>query len=189
MLQEHEKEKSSTIYISYDWADQEFCKAFVNELSKKIPNIWVDYKHMELCEYLSLIIKSAIVIIILLSTAYGESTDKFQELSYIVSTNKLRDKKTDLIVVKAEPNFEFNRSWMKELLSDKISISYEQNIDNMASKVCDQIEVSNKCISCKIKHQQKNTTTSAHFPAPDFNLRLVNTHIGNESTNTSTAFA
>ncbi|CAF4082043.1 unnamed protein product [Adineta steineri] len=133
---EQKKERSSKIYISYDHTDEEFCKEFVNELRKRttIP-IWVDYEHVdpsdEMWEYVSPNIISATVIIILVSTAYGESTDKFQELSYIISTNKSRDETKGLIVVATEPNFSFNRSWMKDLLHDKTMVLYENNIDHM----------------------------------------------------------
>jgi hypothetical protein len=170
--EETQKEKSPMIYISYDWADQEFCKKFVKDLRAKITiPIWVDYEHVELSddmwEYLSSQIKSATVIIALVSTAYGESTDKFQELSYIISTNKLRDETKGLIVVKAEPNFNFNRSWMRNLLCGKIVIPYENNIGNMTYNVREQIVVSRKslfkCLSCPIKDVPRNTAVSDGF--------------------------
>ncbi|CAF4268933.1 unnamed protein product, partial [Adineta steineri] len=131
---EQKKERSSKIYISYDRTDEEFCKEFVNELRKSttIP-IWVDYENVDLSddvwEYISPNIISATVVITLVSTAYGESTDKFQELSYIISTNKSRDEKKGLILVATEPNFNFNRSGLKDLLHDKTMVPYENNID------------------------------------------------------------
>ncbi|CAF4340496.1 unnamed protein product, partial [Adineta steineri] len=137
LTNERKKEMSSKIYISYDYTNEEFCKEFVKELRKRmtIP-IWVDYENVDLSddmwEYISPNIESATVVIILVSTAYGESTDKFQELSYIISTNKSRDENKGLIVVTTEPNFTFNRSWMKDLLHGKPMVSYENNIGHMA---------------------------------------------------------
>jgi hypothetical protein len=168
--EEPEKENSPMIYISYDWADQEFCKKFVNDLRGKITiPIWVDYEHVELSddmwEYLSSKITSATVIIVLVSTGYGQSTDKFQELSYIISNNKLRDGTNGLIVVKTEPNFNFNRSWMRDLLSDKIVFPYENTIGNITDKVLNRIVVSKKsffkCLSCPAKDVRRKTTGSA----------------------------
>ncbi len=176
---ESKTEKSSMIYINYDWADQEFCKEFVNNLRGKITiPIWVDYEHIELSddmwEYLSSMIKSATVIIVLVSTSYGESTDKFQELSYITSTSKLRDETKGLIVVKAEPNFNFNRSWMRNLLDAKTQIPYENNIGNMTYKVRDHIVVSKrslfKCLSCPAKNVRRKPTVSEGFSS---NLRSL----------------
>jgi hypothetical protein len=171
-MEEPKKEKSSMIYISYDWADQEFCKEFVKDLRDKITiPIWVDYEHVELSddiwEYSSSQIKSATVIIALVSTAYGESTYKFQELSYIISTNKLRDETKGLIVVKAEANFNFNRSWMTNLLHDKTVIPYENNIANMTYKVREQIVVSKKSffkwLSRPVKDVRRKTSVSENF--------------------------
>jgi hypothetical protein len=158
------------IYVSYDWADQEFCKGFVNDLRGKITiPIWVDYEHIEfsddMWEYLSSKITSATVIIVLVSTAYGQSIDKFQELSYIISNNKLRDEQNGLIVVQTEPNFKFNRSWMRDLLKDKTVLHYENNIGNITYKVRDHIVVSKKsffkCLSCPAKDVRRKTTGSA----------------------------
>ncbi|CAF4262490.1 unnamed protein product, partial [Adineta steineri] len=110
---ESKKEMSSMIYISYDYADEEFCK----ELRKKITiPIWIDYENVELYddmwEYVYPIITSATTVVTLISTAYSESMDKFQELSYIISANKLKDAKKALIVVTIEHNFNFKQSRM-----------------------------------------------------------------------------
>ncbi|CAF0987056.1 unnamed protein product [Adineta steineri] len=176
---EQKKERSSKIYISYDHTDEEFCKEFVNELRKRttIP-IWVDYEHVdpsdEMWEYVSPNIISATVIIILVSTAYGESTDKFQELSYIISTNKSRDETKGLIVVATEPNFSFNRSWMKDLLHDKTMVLYENNIDHMIWNVCEQISVSKKprikCLNWLFKNVRRKTAQSDDFSAKTLKL-------------------
>ena len=138
------KVTSSNIYVSYDWADKKFCREFIKELRERITiPIWVDYENVELSEdmweYSSLQINSAAVIIVLVSTAYGESTDKFQELSYIIST---KNNKKGLLVVEAERDFSFNRCWMRDLLGDETMIHFENNnIARMASKVCEQIVV------------------------------------------------
>ncbi|CAF1481552.1 unnamed protein product [Adineta steineri] len=166
------KEMSPMIYISYDYTDEEFCREFVKELRKKstIP-IWIDYENVELCdgmwEYVSSTILSATVVIILVSTAYVESTDKFQELSYIISTNKSRDENKGLIIVTMEPNFNFKRSWMKDLLHDKIMIPYDNNIGYMASNVCEQMGVSKKSLvkslRCQVRNVQRKTVQSDGF--------------------------
>ncbi|CAF1146237.1 unnamed protein product [Adineta steineri] len=170
---------SSKIYISYDHTDEEFCKEFVKELRKSttIP-IWVDYENVDLSddmwEYISPNIISATVIIILVSTAYGESTDKFQELSYIISTNKSRDEKNGLIVVATEPNLNFNRSWMKDLLHDKTMVPYENNIGQMAWNVCEQIGVLKKprikCLNWLFKNVRRKTAQSNDFSVKTLKL-------------------
>ncbi|CAF4119914.1 unnamed protein product, partial [Adineta steineri] len=109
---ELKEEMSSVIYISYEYTNEEFCKEFVRELRKKITiPIWVDYENVELCDdmwkYVYPIITSATTVVTLISTAYSESMDKFQELSYIISANKLKDAKKALIVVTIEHNFNF----------------------------------------------------------------------------------
>jgi hypothetical protein len=180
-LEKPTQEKSPMIYVSYDRADKEFCKEFVKNLRSKIAiPIWVDYEHAELgddmLEYLSPMIRSATTIIALISTMYSESSSKFQELSYIISTNKSRDEKNGLIVVKAEPKFHFNRSWMIDLLSDTTVIPYENNIGSMASKVCEQIVVSKKslinCLSCQVKGIRKKTVVSDDFSTSSRNRML-----------------
>ncbi|CAF1203384.1 unnamed protein product [Adineta steineri] len=169
---EQKKDMSSKIYISYDHTDEEFCKEFVKELRKRttIP-IWVDYEKVDLSddmwEYVSPNIISATTVIILASTAYGENTDKFQELSYIISTNKSRDEKKGLIVVAAKPNFNFNRSWMKDLLHEKTIVPYENNISHMAWNVCEQIGVLKKsrikCLNWLFKNLRRETAQSDDF--------------------------
>jgi hypothetical protein len=154
-LKKPKEEKSPMIYVSYDRADQEFCKEFVKNLRGKIAipiPIWVDYEHVEssddMWKYLTLKlkkIKSATVIMILVSTACGdESTDKFRKLSHIISPNILHDETKPLIVVNVEANYNFNRSWMINLLRDKTMIPYEDDIGNMTDKVVEQIGVSKK---------------------------------------------
>ncbi|CAF1199303.1 unnamed protein product [Adineta steineri] len=176
---ERKKEMLSKIYISYDYTDEEFCKEFVKELRKRmtIP-IWVDYENVDLSddmwEYISSNIESATVVIILVSTAYGESTDKFQELSYIISTNKSRDEKKGLIVVATEPNFTFNRSWMKDLLHDKTMVSYENNIGQMAWNVCEQLGILKKprmkCLNWISKSVRRKTAQSNDFSVKTLKL-------------------
>ncbi|CAF1380654.1 unnamed protein product [Adineta steineri] len=176
---ERKKEMLSKIYISYDYTDEDFCKEFVKELRKRmtIP-IWVDYENVDLSddmwEYISPNIISATVVIIFVSTAYGENTDKFQELSYIISTNKSRDEKKGLIVVATEPNFTFNRSWMKDLLHDKTMVSYENNMGQMAWNVCEQIGVLEKprikCLNWLSKNVRRKTPQSDDFSARTLKL-------------------
>ncbi|CAF4304766.1 unnamed protein product [Adineta steineri] len=180
---EQKKERSSKIYISYDRTDEEFCKEFVKELRKSttIP-IWVDYENVDLSddvwEYVSPNIISATVVITMVSTAYGESTDKFQELSYMISTNKSRDETKGLIVVVTEPNFNFNRSWMKDLLHDKTMVPYENNIGQMAWNVCEQIGVLKqpriKCLNWLFKNVRRKTAQSDDFSAKTLKLFLEN---------------
>ncbi|CAF0946156.1 unnamed protein product [Adineta steineri] len=125
-------------------------------------------------EYVSPNIISATVVITLVSTAYGESTDKFQELSYIISTNKSRDEKNGLIVVATEPNFNFNRSWMKDLLHDKTMVPYENNIGHMVWNVCEQISVLKKprikCLNWLFKNVRRKTAQSDDFSAKTLKL-------------------
>jgi hypothetical protein len=180
---ESKTKMSSMIYISYDYNDEEFCKEFVKELQKKttIP-IWVDYEKVELCdemwEYVSPIIISATVVIILVSTAYGDNTDKFQELSYIISTNKSRDEKKGLIVVATEPNFNFKRSWMKDLLHHKTAVPYENNMGHMASKVCEEIGVAKKSLMKGLRSQVKNVRRKTD----DSQSRILNSTPANDSS-------
>ncbi|CAF1570757.1 unnamed protein product, partial [Adineta steineri] len=184
---ERKKEISSRIYISYDRTDEEFCKEFVKELRKRttIP-IWVDYENVDLSddmwEYVSPNIISTTVVIILVSTAYSESTDKFQELSYIISTNKSRDEKNGLIVVATESNFNFNRSWMKELLHDKTMIFYENNIDHMVWNLCKQIGVLKqpriKCLNWLFKNVRRKTAQSDDFSVKTLKLIPENDNRG-----------
>ncbi|CAF1451411.1 unnamed protein product [Adineta steineri] len=176
---ERKKEMSSKIYISYDYTNEEFCKELVKELRKRmtIP-IWVDYENVDLSddmwEYISPNIISATVVIILVSTAYGENTDKFQELSYIISTNKSRDEKKGLLVVATEPNFNFNRSWMKDLLHGKPMVSYENNIGQMAWNVCEQLGVLKKprikCLNWLSKNVRRKTAQSDDFSVKTLKL-------------------
>ncbi|CAF4211869.1 unnamed protein product, partial [Adineta steineri] len=180
---EQKKERSSKIYISCDRTDEEFCKEFVKELGKRttIP-IWVDYENVDLSddvwEYVSPNIISATVVITMVSTAYGESTDKFQELSYMISTNKSRDETKGLIVVVTEPNFNFNRSWMKDLLHDNTMVPYENNIGQMAWNVCEQIGVLKKprikCLNWLFKNVRRKTAQSDDFSAKTLKLFLEN---------------
>ena len=168
------KEMQSMIYVSYHSADEQFCKEFVKELRTKITiPIWVDYDNVELpdemWDYASPIIRSATVVITLLSTTYGESTEKFQELSYIISTNNSRDENNGLIVVTMEPNFNFKRSWIKDFLHDKTLIPYENNIEHLVSKVSEQISVSKKSfirgLTCRLKNVRKKTIQSGDSSA------------------------
>ena len=168
------KEKASMVYISYDRTDEEFCKDFVQKLREKIAiPISVEYENVELhddtWEYSFQAIESATVIIVVVSTAYGESTNKFQELSHVISTNKSRDEQKILIVVKAEPNFNFNRHWMQEWLQEKTSIPYDTNLDNMVREASEQIVVSKKpltkCLPCWNKNERRQASKSGYFVA------------------------
>lgn len=184
-LEKPTQEKSPMIYVSYDRADKEFCKEFVKNLRSKIAiPIWVDYEHVEssddVWKYLTLKlkkIKSATVIMILVSTAYGdESTDKFRESSHIISPNILQDETKRLIVVNAEPNYNFNRSWMINLLRNKTVIPYDNNIGNMTNEVDKQIEVSTKSLEKRSfrpgKTVRKKTAISGDISA-NFRNRFI----------------
>ncbi|CAF1225330.1 unnamed protein product [Adineta steineri] len=120
-------------------------------------------------EYVYPMITSATTVVTLISTAYGESMDKFQELSYIISANKLKDAKKALIVVTIEHNFNFKQSRMKDLLHDKIMIPYENNISYMTSKVSEQLVVSKKSmikrLQCQVKNIRKKTADFSNFSA------------------------
>ncbi|CAF3732102.1 unnamed protein product [Rotaria socialis] len=143
------KEKSSMIYISYNRTDEKFCEIFIRELRKRtsIP-VWVDFEHVEswddTWEYILPVIQSATVIIPILSTAYGENSDKFQELSYAIGTNKSQDKSKNLIAVTAESDFSVNRAWMEDLIGEHNLIPFDNNTDNVVSKVCARIILSKK---------------------------------------------
>ncbi|CAF1548970.1 unnamed protein product [Rotaria magnacalcarata] len=143
------KEKSSMIYISYDRSDEKFCESFIGELRKRtsIP-VWVDFEHVEswddMWEYVLPVIQSATVIIPILSTAYGENTDKFQEVSYAIGTSKSQDKSKKLIAVTTEPDFSFNRAWMEDLIGEHNLVPFDNNTDNVVFKVCAQIIHSKK---------------------------------------------
>ena len=161
---EAEEEKTERIYISYDWADEDFCREFIKKLREKITiPISVDYEGVELSDetgdYSSRMIESATVIVALVSSSYGESTDKFIEISYIISSNKSRDEQKSLILVKAEPNFKFNRYWMEDLFKEKALIGYDDNIGDMADKVCEQIVISNKSLLQYVIRPNKNRRT------------------------------
>jgi hypothetical protein len=192
--EESQKDNLPMIYISYDWTDQQFCKDFVNHLNNKITiPIWVDYEHIEysdddMWEYLSSKITLATHIIVLVSTAYEESIDKFQELSFIISNNKLRNQTNSIIVVKAEPNFSFNRSWMKDLLHGKIIIPFDNHIENITSRVRGHIVITKKsffsnCFSRSNRNQQRKTIKSDES-SPDSTERLIDSdpRIVNRST-------
>ena len=176
----------SDIYISCDWNDQGFCQQFVKELRRKISKpILVDDKNVELdddtWEHSSVMIDSAVVVIILASTAYAENTDKFQELSYITSTcNKSRNTEKRLIVVEAEPDFSFNGFWMSNLLRDEPRIPYEDNISKMASKVC-KIVISKKspikCLPCRNRNVGKTTAERNGFSSNSETKALKSTSI------------
>ncbi|CAF4094631.1 unnamed protein product [Adineta steineri] len=187
---ESKKEMSSMIYISYEYTNEEFVK----ELCKKITiPIWVDYENVELCddmwEYLYPIITWATTVVTLISTAYGESMDKFQELSYIISANKLKDAKKALIVVTIEHNFNFKQSRMKDLLHDKIMIPYENNISYMISKVCERLVVSKKsmikCLQCQVKNIRKKTADFSNFSAHS-NSTIMKSVSTNDSSSAAT---
>lgn len=147
--------ESPGVYVSYNWADEKFCKDFVQKLTPKIKiPIWVDYDEVEiwddLWEYLEPAIQSATVIIVMVSTAYGQSSTNFQELNYAMFTNTLRNNSKQFIVVHAESVFEFNRSWMKEWLnSTGEPILYNESLDKMVEEVKNRIEnVESSDITC-----------------------------------------
>lgn len=148
---ETEREKTARIYVSYDWADEEFCQVFVGKLREKITiPISVNYEDGELSDETwddsCRTIESATVIIALVSTAYGESTEKFLEIAYVISSNKSRGEQESLILVEAESNYSFNRDWMHDLLHEQALIGHDNDIGSMADKVCEQIVRSNKSL-------------------------------------------
>ncbi|UJR20242.1 hypothetical protein I4U23_023373 [Adineta vaga] len=201
-----QKEMLPMIYISYDSTNEDFCKTFIKELRKKVTvPIWVDYEKVDLgedmWEYISPVIISATVVIILISTAYEDNTDKFQELSYIISTNKSRHETKGLVVVTTEPDFNFKRSWIKDLLYNKIVILYDDNVSYMASKVSEQIGMSKKSLIKRLRYRMKNVQKkdmeTDNYPANseernlksittnDFSLAATNSYVPKKSSNTT----
>ena len=163
---------SSSIYVSYDWNDQGFCRQFVKYLSVKISKpIWVNDENVELdedaWEHSLALIDSAAIIIVLVSTAYAENNLKVEELSYITSAcNKSKDMEKSLIIVEAEPEFSFNQHRMSDLIHNETRIPYENNISKMASKVCKLIIPKKspfKCLPCQNRNFRKTTAEHDNF--------------------------
>ncbi|CAF1081176.1 unnamed protein product [Adineta ricciae] len=187
------KETASKIYISYHYTDEEICKEFVKELRKKkiAIQIWVDYENVEVSEDMweavSPNIRSASTVIVLASTAYGESMDKFQELSYIMSTNKARDPQKGLVVITTEPNFSSKRSWMNNLLKDHTVIPYENNMGHMVSRLYEQIGIAKKSpfsfLGILGKNKRRKRSQSEDSSRSDLNRLSTKTDIKKELLN------
>ena len=157
-----EEENTPRIYVSYDSTDEEFCKGFVKELRKRISVIIsADFEDGESSDETW---DSATVIIALVSTAYGDSSDELLEISNNISTNKSSNDQQSLIVVEAEPNFQCNQDWMQNLLQDKTRIVHDNNIGSMADEVCMHIVNSNmslvRYVTCSIKNMRRKTAKS-----------------------------
>ncbi|CAF3280089.1 unnamed protein product [Rotaria sp. Silwood2] len=161
------REKSSTIYISYNSLDQEFCKSFVDALRNKVTKpIWVDYEHVEswddVWEYAAPAIKSAAEIIVLISTAYVESIEKFQEISYARSTDIFRNRCSRIIGVHCETDF-MNKSWLDGWIPSEYMFFYEKSSDKIASQVSYLIErpqqLFSACCPCFTKRSASGMVT------------------------------
>ena len=189
----HNKPKEDNtprVYVSYDSADEEFCKGFIKELRKRITvPISADYEDEESSDETW---DSATVIIVLMSTAYGDSSDELLEISDNISTNKSSSDQQSLIVVEAEPNFQCNQDWMRNLLQDKTWIIHDNNIGSMADEVCMHIVDSNmslvRYVTCSIKNIRRkiaNSRENISKPVSTINSTPSTTtaYIVNESLN------
>ncbi|CAF1154237.1 unnamed protein product [Adineta steineri] len=129
------------IYISYNRADEEFCRLFVEELSRSNNiEIWVDYENVssseDLWDSVAPIIQRATIIIVLVSNAYWDSIVNFQELTYAMTSLKKQSqsKNVSFIFIETGQDAAGKREWISDLTKDKI-ISYNQNIDQMVNAV------------------------------------------------------
>lgn len=142
-------DQSPMIYISYEKTDRKFCESLVNEFRKKTTiRIWVDYENVDSWEdiwaYVEPIMKTATIIIAILSTAYSQNMEKFQELTYAISNNKVVNEKKGLMAVQAEPSARLDRLWLTNMFQDKTVFHYEDNIEKLAHRICEKIIVSKK---------------------------------------------
>jgi hypothetical protein len=134
------KEETPSIYISYNWADEEFCKTFVDALRRytSLP-IWVDYEQtnefQDPWETVASAIDFATIIIVLTSNAYIQSKSNRQELTYAMSKTQPSDEAKSVIIVEALPNFKLNRDWIHVLLKDREPIPYSKDTDKLAKDV------------------------------------------------------
>jgi hypothetical protein len=134
------KEKTPRIYISYNWTDENFCKLFIDALRKRtnLP-IWVDYEHtnelQDPWEFVAPAIDSATIIIVLASSAYGQSRSNCQELTYVMAKMQPSDEEKSVIIVETVSDFKFNRDWMNNLLKKHDKISYHNDIDELINNV------------------------------------------------------
>jgi len=113
------KQNAEGIFISYNWANRSFCKKFVEELREVIAiPVWVHDEStsqvQDTWESIASSINSATIMIVLVSTAYGQSASNHLELVYACSIIG----KESIIAVEAESNFTFNRSWLEVRLAD-----------------------------------------------------------------------
>jgi len=174
---------SSGIYISYDQNDEDFCKGFIKELRHKVTlPVWVAYENVEtydtVWEYSYPVIKSSVVAIVLLSSAYAESTEKFQELSFILSTSKTTGEQMNVIIVNTEPNFKLHNTLIKDLLHGKIKIPYDRSMNRMASKVGEHIVSKKSVCNClpfrrRQRRHQEETTNRPAPPIPDVEPLII----------------
>ena len=167
-LEKHEdskKQKTSRIYVSYNWADEEFCKLFIDALRKctNLP-IWVDYEHtnelQDPWECLAPAIDSTTIIIVLVSNAYGQSKSNCQELTYATAKMQSSGENKPVIVIEAVPNFKFNRDWMNSLLNEREKIPYQDNIQELASNVANDTALSKHRKHSFIPFSSNNVTQS-----------------------------
>lgn len=143
------KEKTASIYISYNWTDQEFCESFTEVLRDKLTNlpIWVDYEQtsgmQDPWECSVPVIESATIIIVLASDAYSQSRSNRQELTYaMLLKNYSSDEEKSVIIVEARPNFKLNQDWMSFLLRDRKIISHSDNPNDLVNEVIKDIAFS-----------------------------------------------
>ncbi|UJR19308.1 hypothetical protein I4U23_022437 [Adineta vaga] len=148
LLDKIKQEKTPKIYISYNWADEKFCRSFVDFLHQNISiPIWVDYEETDENEdpwdYVALAIESATIVIMLASSFYANSKHNHQELTYTLEKIKSSTEKKHFIVVVIEDKFRFTPLRMNNLLEIDETISYDENPENLARKVAD-LEVLSK---------------------------------------------
>ena len=114
------------IYISYNWANKNFCTKFFVELSKSTEiHIWVDYKKADwlydMWDHIAPAIENATLIIVILTNSYCDSKVNFRELSYAVQ--------------RPEAHFESKREWMRNLSKDQNTVSYNAEMHDMVNEV------------------------------------------------------
>jgi hypothetical protein len=80
-------------------------------------------------------IDSATIIIVLASSAYGQSRSNCQELTYVMAKMQPSDEEKSVIIVETVSDFKFNRDWMNNLLKKHDKISYHNDIDELINNV------------------------------------------------------
>ncbi|UJR18511.1 hypothetical protein I4U23_005418 [Adineta vaga] len=144
-LNKLKKDKTTEIYISYNWTDGEYCRKFVKSLREQRKfSIWVDYEETDENEdpwdYVAPVIESATVIIILASSAYAYSKHNRQELNYAMRS-ELSGEKKNFIAVNIEPTFHFDPLRINDSLTVDEILSNGDSIETLALKTAVHIDL------------------------------------------------